>query len=161
MRAINNAVTVNSRKIDNKIHKSWNARVIEENKSSIILYGEFEEEIRHQHLGVIKPGTKSYEYYWFERWYSIFRFHEPDGSLRNFYCNVNQPPVFENNILDYVDLDIDVIVWKDKQRQILDIDEFESNAKKYRYSEQIVKKALESLRELLELIEKQQFPFNI
>ncbi len=161
MRAINNAVTVNSRKIDNKIHKSWNARVIEENKSSIILYGEFEEEIRHQHLGVIKPGTKSYEYYWFERWYSIFRFHEPDGSLRNFYCNVNQPPVFENNILDYVDLDIDVIVWKDKQRQILDIDEFESNAKKYRYSKQIVKKALESLRELLELIDKQQFPFNI
>ncbi len=161
MRAINNAVTVNSRKIDNKIHKSWNARVIEEDKSSIILYGEFEEEIRHQHLGVIKPGTKSYEYYWFERWYSIFRFHEPDGSLRNFYCNVNQPPVFENNILDYVDLDIDVIVWKDKQRQILDIDEFESNAKKYRYSKQIVKKALESLRELLELIDKQQFPFNI
>ena len=161
MRAINNAVTVNSRKIDNKIHRSWNARVIEQNKSSIILYGEFEEEIRHQHLGVIKPGTKSYEYYWFERWYSIFRFHEPDGSLRNFYCNVNQPPVFENNILDYVDLDIDVIVWKDKQRQILDIDEFESNAKKYRYSKQIVKKALESLRELLELIDKQQFPFNI
>ncbi|MBA3334214.1 MAG: DUF402 domain-containing protein [Acidobacteria bacterium] len=161
MRAINNAVTVNSRKIDNKIYRSWNASVIEQNKSSIILYGEFEEEIRHQHLGVIKPGTKSYEYYWFERWYSIFRFHEPDGSLRNFYCNVNQPPVFENNILDYVDLDIDVIVWKDKQRQILDIDEFESNAKKYRYSKQIVKKALESLRELLELIDKQQFPFNI
>ncbi len=161
MRAINNPVTVNSRKIDNKIHRSWNARVIEQNKSSIILYGEFKEEIRHQHLGVIKPGTKSYEYYWFDRWYSIFRFHEPDGGLRNFYCNVNQPPVFEKNILDYVDLDIDVIVWKDKRRQILDIDEFESNAKKYSYSEQIVKKTLESLRELLELIDKQQFPFNI
>jgi protein associated with RNAse G/E len=63
--------------------------------------------------------------------------------------------------LDYVDLDIDVIVWDDSRTEILDMDEFESNAVKYRYPETLIKKTLQSLDELLELIDKRQFPFNI
>lgn len=157
----NNSVLINSRKIDNKIHRSWNAQLIEWNTSLLILVGEFENEVRHKHLGVIRRKTLSYEYYWFDRWFSVFRFHEPDGNLRNFYCNINQPPVFENNTLDYIDLDIDVIVWNDYRREILDVDEFEENTKKYNYSKQLVKKTKNSLSELLELIDNRHFPFNI
>lgn len=161
MTSENNRVTINSRKFDNKIHRSWNANVVEQDSTRIIFCGEFDKEISHSHIGVIRRKTVSYEYYWFDRWYSIFRFHEPDGKFRNFYCNINQPPVFENNVLDYVDLDIDVIVWDDSRTEILDMDEFESNAVKYRYPETLIKKTLQSLDELLELIDKRQFPFNI
>lgn len=156
----NNAVLVNSRKMDNKIYRSWNTKLIEQNASLLILFGEFKSEIMHKHLGVIRRGTLSYEYYWFDRWYSVFRFHEPDGSLRNFYCNINKPPVFERNTLNYIDLDIDVIVWNDYQREILDVDEFEENKKKYNYSEKLVKKTKDSLTELLELIDNRHFPFK-
>jgi protein associated with RNAse G/E len=156
----NITVLVNSRKMDNKIHRSWNTKLIEQNASLLILFGEFKNEIIHKHLGVIRRGTLSYEYYWFDRWYSVFRFHEPDGSLRNFYCNINKPPIFENNILNYIDLDIDVIVWNDYQREILDVDEFEENKKKYNYSEKLVKKTKDSLTELLELIDNRHFPFK-
>ncbi len=156
----NITVLVNSRKMDNKIHRSWNTKLIEQNASLLILFGEFKNEIIHKHLGVIRRGTLSYEYYWFDRWYSVFRFLEPDGSLRNFYCNINKPPIFENNILNYIDLDIDVIVWNDYQREILDVDEFEENKKKYNYSEKLVKKTKDSLTELLELIDNRHFPFK-
>jgi protein associated with RNAse G/E len=156
----NITVLVNSRKMDNKIHRSWNTKLIEQNASLLILFGEFKNEIIHKHLGVIRRGTLSYEYYWFDRWYSVFRFHEPDGSLRNFYCNINKPPIFENNILNYIDLDIDVIVWNDYQSEILDVDEFEENKKKYNYSEKLVKKTKDSLTELLELIDNRHFPFK-
>ncbi len=157
----NNSVLVNSRKLDNTVQRSWNAKLIERNTTLLILCGEFKSEIMHKHLGVIRRGTLSYEYYWFDRWFNIFRFHEPDGSLRNFYCNINKPPVFKNNTLNYIDLDIDVIVWKDFRKEVLDVDEFEENTKKYRYSEQIIKKTNDSLSELLELIDNRHFPFNI
>jgi protein associated with RNAse G/E len=154
-------VTINSRKFDRQIHRSWNARLIEQNRTSLIFCGKFDKEVKHPHLGVIRRGTISYEYYWFDRWYSVFRFHEPAGSLRNFYCNINQPPTLENNVLDYVDLDIDVIVWKDGRVETLDVEEFEINTGKYQYSEEIVNKTLASLAELLDVIDKHQFPFNI
>lgn len=122
--------------------------------------GVFEKEISHPHLGVIRLGTISYEFYWLERWYNVFRFHEPDGSLRNFYCNINMPPKFENDILDYVDLDVDILVWRDFSRQILDTDEFESNSQKYAYSDDLREKVRDSLSELISLIDNRIFPFD-
>lgn len=153
-------VTINSRKFDGKIHRSWKAGLIEQQNSLLVFIGEFDHEIKHSHLGVIRRGTISYEYYWLDRWYNIFRFHQPDGNLRNFYCNVNLPPTFENGVLDYVDLDIDVLVWQDFSTFVLDLDEFAENAKKYRYPTEICDKAQSSLAELKIMIEKKMFPFS-
>lgn len=155
-----NIVKINARKYDNKIHRSWDCKFIERSESLLTFVGEFEKEVVHSDLGVIRRGTISYEYYWLDKWYNVFRFHEPSGGLRNFYCNVNIPPVFENNILDYIDLDIDVLVWKDFNYQILDLDEFERHALKYNYPEMIVDNAKNSLGELLEMINSRVFPFD-
>jgi protein associated with RNAse G/E len=154
-------VTINSRKFDGTIHRCWKAKLIEQKDSLLTFIGEFEKEIKHPHLGVIRRGTLSCEFYWLDGWFNAFRFHEPDGSLRNFYCNLNMPPRFENNVLDYVDLDIDVLVWKDFSIEILDLDEFAENSKKFDYSAEIKNKTDESLKNLLILIENRDFPFNL
>ncbi len=70
------------------------------------------------------------------------------------------PPKFENNVLDYVDLDIDVLVWKNFSIEILDTDEFAENSKKYDYSEKIKNRTNESLEKILELVENRDFPFD-
>jgi protein associated with RNAse G/E len=155
------SVTINSRKFDGTIHKTWTADLIEQKNTLLTFVGEFEKEVNHKELGVIRRGTVSYEFYWLDCWFNIFRLHEPNGSLRNFYCNINLPPIFKDKVLDYVDLDIDVLVWKDFSIQILDIDEFAENSKKYNYSLEIKNKASESLKEILNLIEKRDFPFDI
>lgn len=153
-------VTINSRKFDGLVHRSWKAELLTETDELLTFVGAFEKEIVHSHLGVIRPGTLSYEFYWKRRWYNIFRFHEPEGELRNFYCNLNQPPVFENGVLDYVDLELDVLVWKDYSFQILDLDEFEAHALKYRYTEDLLQNVDSALKELLLMIERRSFPFD-
>jgi protein associated with RNAse G/E len=154
-------ITINSRKFDGKIHRSWKADLIERNDSLLIFVGEFEKEVKHTNLGVIRRGTVSYEYYWLDRWYNIFRFHEPDGALRNFYCNINMPPKFENGVLDYIDLDLDILVWKDFKYEILDAKEFEENAGKYNYSENLKQTVDLNVKELINLIENRKYPFNL
>jgi protein associated with RNAse G/E len=122
--------------------------------------GEFEEEVKHKQLGLIRRGTISYEYYWLNRWYNIFRFHEPGGELRNFYCNVSMPPHFENNVLDYVDLDIDILLWTDFSFEVLDMEDFEDNSVKYQYPEELIKTAYQSLDTLKKMIDGREFPFD-
>ncbi len=153
-------VTINSRKFDKSIHRSWKAKLIGTNSDFLKFVGVFDEEINHPHLGVIRRGTVSYEYYWLNRWYNIFEFHEPSGDLRNFYCNINLPPVFENNVLDYVDLDIDVLVWKDFSYQVLDLDDFEENSVKFSYSDEIIKNALLNVEKIKNKINDRKFPFD-
>jgi uncharacterized protein len=155
----NHKVKINSRKFNGRIHRSWKADFIEKQDSLLIFVGEFEEEVRHSKLGIIRPGTISYEYYWLDRWYNIFKFHEPEGELRNYYCNLNMPPTFENNILDYIDLEIDVLVSQNFDTEILDLDEFEENAKLFGYPDELIAKTFETLDELLKFIETRTFPF--
>lgn len=154
------AVTINSRKYDLSIRRSWTCTFLNQKETLLEFVGEFAGEIQHPELGLIKRGTVSYEFYWLDRYYNVFRFHEPDGSLRNFYCNINLPPVFANNVLDYVDLDIDVLVWPSFEYKVLDLDDFEANAKVYNYPNEIRSKAMQTLDTLLASIHAREFPFD-
>ena len=153
-------VTVNSRKFDYQIYRTWQCELLEESSAHLVLLGEFEKEVVHPSLGVIGRGTMSYEYFWFGKYFNVFMFHEPDGEFRNFYCNINLPPKFENNNLDYVDLDIDILVWRDFSYEILDVEDFEKNSKKFSYSTELRQKVKETLSELIAKIENRIFPFD-
>lgn len=125
-----------------------------------MLDGEFDADIEHDLLGRIVRGTHSLEYYWLDRWYNIFRFAEPNGKLKSFYCNVNLPPQFLNGVLSYVDLDFDILVQPDFSYRILDAEDFERNAEMYGYGEDIRAGAQQALAALVRKIESRRFPFN-
>jgi protein associated with RNAse G/E len=153
-------ITIISRKYDGTISRSWKCSLLEKEGDLLSFLGVFEDEVSHPDLGIIRRGTTSLEFYWLDRWYNIFRFHEPDGELRNYYCNINLPPKFENDVLDYVDLDIDVVVWRDLRYEILDMEDFQRNSKEYDYPLVVRQKAEESISELISMIEGRKFPFD-
>jgi protein associated with RNAse G/E len=127
---------------------------------ALTFVGVFDRDVEHADLGTIRRGTVSYEYYWLDRWYNVFRFHEADGRFRNYYCNINMPPTFEGNVLDYVDLEIDLLVWPGGKVEVLDLDEFEENSLKFGYSPQLVRNAEVAVAELTAMIQRDEFPFN-
>ena len=154
------AITVRTYKYDGTEHRHWRAQISKQQDSPLILDAKFEEEIRHPLLGTVARDTLSVEYYWLDRWYNIFRFVEPTGELRNFYCNVNVPPVLQKNVLSYIDLDMDVLVAPDFSYSILDEDEFATNAARFNYPAEVLLKSRLALEELIALIEERAFPFN-
>lgn len=158
---MNRIFTINSRKFDGQIQRSWKAELTNQNKSLLTFVGIFDDEVIHPDLGVIRRGTISYEYYWLDRWYNIFQFHEPEGELRNFYCNISQPPQIHENTLDYIDFDIDILIWKDFSYLILDLEEFEENKRILNYPADLIIKIYDSLSEIKTLIENRKFPFDI
>jgi uncharacterized protein len=146
-------------KYDGSEHRRWPARIAKISGPLLVLDAVFEEEIQHDLLGTISSGTISTEYYWLDRWYNVFRFSGPDRKLKRFYCNVNVPPQFDGHVLSYIDLDIDVLVEPDLTYKILDEDDFEQNAKRYLYPDDIQVNARRALAELTQLIESRSFPF--
>ncbi|MBC7911308.1 MAG: DUF402 domain-containing protein [Pyrinomonadaceae bacterium] len=94
-------------------------------------------------------------------WYNVFRFLEPTGELRNYYCNVNVPPTFDGQELSFIDLDMDILVAPDMSYTILDEDEFTVNALRYKYPAEVCRQARRALLELVEMLEKRQFPFDL
>jgi uncharacterized protein len=153
-------ITVESRKYDGRVSRTWRVGLKRRAGTLVVVEGVFETEVRHPLLGHIVEGTLSTEFFWTDRWYSVFRFREPSGALRNFYCNLNTPPAVEPGRITFVDLDIDVLVAPDFSYRVLDEDEFELHAARYKYPPEFRTRAEEALAELLDLIARRQFPFS-
>ena len=160
MKVLYKDAVINSKKIDGKIYKFWKADLIDQKESCLLFYGIFDREIIHSDLGVIRRGTISLEYFWLNEHFNIFKFFDPEGSFRNFYCNVCLPPTFENGVLNYVDLDVDVIVAGDFSHNILDTDEFEKNASDFGYSQELRQMTEISLKNIIQKIRSRSFPFD-
>lgn len=151
-------ITVNSRSYDGAIRRSWKCELVERRDPLILFVGKFDADVEHSDLGLIEKGTISYEYYWLDRWYNIFRFHTPDGNLRNFYCNISMPPRFADDVLDYVDLDIDVLVWPDGRHVVLDLDDYQVSCRTLGYPPEVKDKVEETLQVLLQKIKATDLP---
>ena len=154
-------IVVHSCKHDGRVSRSWPARVARRVHSLIVLDAFFAEEVRHPLIGTIEAGTLSTEFFWTDRWYSVFRFEEPSGGrLLKFYCNINTPPTLESGVLSFVDLDVDILVHPDYSFEVLDEDEFEHHAELYQYPPAYRHNVQEALEELRGLIENRRFPFS-
>lgn len=153
-------ILVRTYKFDGSEHRSWPAQLLKQDGPLIVLDARFSEEVVHDLLGTIASDTHSLEYYWLDRWYNVFRFAHPNGELRNYYCNVNVPPTFDGKVLSYVDLDLDILVAPDLSYQILDVEDFETNAKLYRYPAELEANARQAVDELVRMVQNREFPFS-
>jgi uncharacterized protein len=153
-------ITVRSLKHGGRPHREWRARVETIDGTLVVLDAFFAEEVRHPVLGTIAAGTPSKEFFWTDRWYSVFRFGAPSGGVLNFYCNVNTPARLEGDALYFTDLDVDVLVRPDLTYTILDEDEFERHSEVYSYPPEFRVRARGALDELVSLIEGGRFPFD-
>lgn len=154
-------IWVESLKYGGILHRRWRTRLELFEEPLIVLEGVFEEEVRHPLLGHIAAGTRSTEYFWTDRWYNVFRFREPAGELRCYYCNVNMPPRLSAGRLTFVDLDVDILVAPDFSYRVLDEDEFEENQEKYQYPREFRAEAERARDGLISLIVGREFPFDM
>jgi protein associated with RNAse G/E len=153
-------VTVRVLKYDGAEHRRWSAKLARREGSLVVLDAAFEFDVQHHLLGDIQRGTRTIEYYWLDRWYNVFRFLNVNGETRLYYCNINMPPKLEDEVLTYVDLDIDILVQPDNSYKVLDLAEFEANAERYGYPEEIKRHAHTAVDELISMAETRQFPFS-
>jgi protein associated with RNAse G/E len=76
---------------------------------------------------VFKAGDRFVEYYYTDRWYNIFVIHDhEDGKIKGWYCNIGKPAEFEDSIVSYIDLALDLWVSTSGKQTVLDEDEFEA-----------------------------------
>lgn len=61
-----------------------------------------------------------YEYFYSDRWYTVFRLHgKSDKCLKGWYCNVARPAVFTESMIESEDLELDLFVSPDRQTILL------------------------------------------
>jgi protein associated with RNAse G/E len=92
------------------------------------------------------------------QWHNIVALIEESGV--RYYCNVASPPYINNQVVTYIDYDLDVVLLPNGDVHVLDRDEYDQHKVDYHYSTAVQDKVEQGLNALLERISRKAPPFN-
>lgn len=96
----------------------------------------------------LRRNDRFIELFLTNQWFNIFEIHDRDDDhLKLWYCNVARPAQLKNSSVSYVDLALDLAVFPDGRRLILDEDEF-SALEITPEERQIAYQAMDNLKEI-------------
>ena len=132
----------------------YSGELIAKDQEKVILQAFFNREEMPFYGILLKPGDRFIETFYLNRWYNIFEIHDrDDDALKGWYCNIGYPPKLEGQVLSYIDLALDLLVFPDGRHLLLDEDEF----KELHLAPEIQEQALKSLDELKYLLNQCQY----
>ena len=147
-------ITVSKRNEHNLETWRYKARLLEDKDSRIVLEARFDREDTRLHGMILAKGDRFVETYYTNRWYNTFEIHaREDDQLRGWYCNIGKPAEFDGQVLSYIDLALDLLVFPDGRQIILDEDEFAE----LDITDQVRQQALNALANLRSLFRDKEF----
>ncbi|HWI50518.1 MAG TPA: DUF402 domain-containing protein [Symbiobacteriaceae bacterium] len=141
-------------------HYEFPVQLVSRTPKLWIVRGKYGRKFVHHTKGItFTIPNDSLEFYWTGRWYTIAL--DISGGLgQGYYCNINLPPLLQGDRVEWVDLDLDVLVTPDLQWRVVDEDEFAANSRRYGYPPEVVAGARRAVAEVVALVEGRQFPFD-
>ena len=97
-------------------------------------------------------------FFYNNRWFNIIAQLKSNGIF--YYCNIASPFVIDENIIKYIDYDLDLRVFNDGAFKILDRNEYNYHKKLMKYPKEINYIIKEELSALIEMKKSGEFPFN-
>ena len=91
-------------------------------------------------------------------WFNIIAMIRDNGI--SYYCNLASPYVLDQEALKYIDYDLDVKVFADGEKKLLDVDEYEIHKKEMHYSPDIDYILKEHVKILVDWINNGKGPFS-
>jgi protein associated with RNAse G/E len=152
-------ITIQALKYGNRLHYEWETTLLEKTETYFIVLGEYGRKLRHhtkQKVFTVENWT--IEFFSLDSWFTVSA-DVIGGEIKQYYCNINQPAKIKGNTVSFVDLDLDYIQ-RNGEWKVVDEDEFLSNADKFAYPDNLIRKAREELVNLEERIRNKQFPFD-
>jgi predicted RNA-binding protein associated with RNAse of E/G family len=147
-------ITVSKRNEHNLETWRYKARLLEDKDSRIVLEARFDREDTSLHGMILAKGDRFVETYYTNRWYNTFEIHaREDDQLRGWYCNIGKPAEFDGQVLSYIDLALDLLVFPDGRQIVLDQDEFAE----LDITNQVRQQALNALANLRSLFRDKEF----
>ena len=120
-------ITVQKKNPADEVTYEYEGSLLSKDENSVVLEALFDRDDLPFMDVVFKRGDRFVEYYYTDRWYNIFAVHDrDDGQIKGWYCNIGKPAVFEDSVVSYVDLALDLWVSSGGEQTVLDEDEFEA-----------------------------------
>jgi protein associated with RNAse G/E len=153
-------VTIQAYKYGNRLHYEWQAEIIELTESYVMVLCRAERQFFHHTKGkVFTMPYPSIEVFYFNQWFTAAITFQTEHRLM-YYCNIAMPAKLENDVISFIDLDLDYLKEPDEDWKVVDRDEFMKHQQELGYSQELIDQAELGLQQLQQRVEGKLFPFD-
>ena len=151
-------ITIQSYKHDGSLHRTWRDTMVLKTTENAIIG------VNDHTLVTESDGRRwvtrepAIVYFHKKFWFNIIEMIRDSGV--SYYCNLASPYVMDEEALKYIDYDLDVKVFENHEKKLLDVDEYESHKKEMHYSADIDYILKESVKILVDWINNEKGPFS-
>ena len=145
-------------KHNGNVHRTWYQTYLIEENDEYIAVGSthsyvVEADGRKWHA--IEPAVSIFMK---KKWFNVVCMIKTTGI--NYYVNIASPSIIEDNVIKYIDYDLDFKVDSNYYIKTLDEFEYKKHKKVFNYSDELDEVIKYNFKKVKELIEKKEFPFN-
>ena len=151
-------VSIQSYKHDGKLHRTWrDTMVLKTSEYSMI-------GVNDHTLVTESDGrrwvTREPAIVFFHKkyWFNVIAMIREKGV--SYYCNLASPYLLDEEALKYIDYDLDIKVFPDGEKRLLDVDEYELHSKLMGYPDYIDYILKENVKILVDWINNEKGPFS-
>ena len=150
-------VTIQSYKHDGRLHRTWrDTMVLKTSEHSMI-------GVNDHTLVTESDGRRwvtrepAIVYFHKKYWFNVIAMIREKGV--SYYCNLASPFLLDDEALKYIDYDLDIKVFPDGEKRLLDVDEYEMHSKMMNYPNDIDFILKENVKILVDWINNGDGPF--
>ena len=151
-------IAIQSYKHDGSFHRTWRDTMVLKTSENAII-GSKDHTPRTVSNGR-RFVTREPALVYFHRhyWFNIIAMIRDTGVA--YYCNLASPFTLDKEALKYIDYDLDIKVFPDGEKRLLDVDEYAAHAEMWNYPEEIDQILRGSVHELIDLVDQGKGPFS-
>ena len=127
-------------------------------KDDYIVCGDFKTTITESDGSTHKTKEPAILFFYKDRWFNILAQFKKQGLF--YYCNIATPYLIDENIIKYIDYDLDLRVFPDGGFRILDKNEYNYHKKIMHYSDELDEVIKSELSSLIEMKKNNEGPFD-
>ncbi|MGV3538070.1 DUF402 domain-containing protein [Streptococcus agalactiae] len=151
-------ITNQSYKHDGSLHRTWRDTMVLKTTENALIG------VNDHTLVTENDGRRwvtrepAIVYFHKKYWFNIIAMIRETGV--SYYCNLASPYILDPEALKYIDYDLDVKVFADGEKRLLDVDEYEQHKAQMNYPTDIDYILKENVKILVEWINENKGPFS-
>ena len=150
-------IRVQSYKQDGSLHRSWDNVMIIDVTDDYIVTGSCASRVVECDGRIWYTKEPAVSIYFLKNWFNIIAMIRGQDVV--YYCNIASPSLEDNNVVEYIDYDLDLKLFPDDTIVELDRKEYLFHKEKYAYSDDIDIIVNHEFDRVQDVMKKRLFPF--
>ena len=155
---IGDKLQVHCYKHNGQINSISDEAIVLEETNEILICGNYKAKLIDNDGKSHRTKEPAIIFFYKNNWFNVIAQFKEYGLF--YYCNIASPYLIDENVIKYIDYDLDLRVFPDGGHKILDKNEYKYHKKIMNYSEDLDLVIKKELEKLIEMKKNKEGPFN-